>query len=499
LEGLTYANAPAGTAWDGAETLVMLQTNQPAMTSRILRMPASGGTAEVLFEGRDELLGSPTLLPGGEWLLLTAHALQDLGDPDGAQIIVQSLRTQERRSLGLRGRDPRYLPTGHLVYVQGNTLLAVPFDVDDRRPTGVTVPLFAGVQRAANGEAQYSISDTGTLVYVSSPQSARTTSGVLALVGWDGTVRRLRVPPRHYRNPRVSPSGRELAVQVLDDSGQSDVWIYDLSEQFEMRRLTQAGRNTNPIWTPDGEEITFGSDQDGSWAIYARRADGRTVAERLVAGAENKLYRPQSWSPDGRTLVFAAEDDMGDLGLGPNGTIDLWLYSRATHDVELIVDDPATGVVGASVSPDGEWLAYFAVARRDRRAGSAVWGTRLESFPRTGVWHQVIEEDWIWPTWVPMGGSKLLLRRQLQSQSLVQLLLVELSLDGGRPEIRGRSTVPIPDALMPEGSRDYDITPDGERILVIVPADEPELENVRPQIHVVLNWFEELKARVPVR
>jgi serine/threonine protein kinase/Tol biopolymer transport system component len=499
LEGLTYASAPAGTAWDGAKTLVILQTEQPTMSSRILRMPASGGAPEVLFEGREELLGSPTLLPGGEWLLLTSHPLQDIGDPDGAQIIVQSLRTEERRHLGLRGRDPRYLPTGHLVYVQGNTLLAVPFDLDDRRPTGVTVPLLGGVQRAANGQAQYSISDTGTLVYVSSAQRERTTSGVLALVGWDGTVRRLRVPPRHYRNPRVSPGGRELAVQVLDDSGQSDVWIYDLSEQFEMRRLTQAGRNTNPIWTPDGETITFGSDQDGSWAIYSRRADGRTAAERLVAGGENKLYRPQAWTPDGRTLVFAAENDMEDLGLGPNATIDLWLYSRDTGDAEPIVDDPTTGVVGASPSPDGKWLAYFAVARRDRRTGAAVWGTRLEPLPRTGVWHQVIEEDWIWPTWSPAGGSKLLVRRQLQSQSLVQLLLVELSLDGGKPEIRRRSTVPIPEALMPEGSRDYDITPDGERILMIVPADEPELENVRPQIHVVLNWFEELKARVPAR
>ena len=78
-------------------------------------------------------------------------------------------------------------------------------------------------------------------------------------------------------------------------------------------------------------------------------------------------------------------------------------------------------------------------------------------------------------------------------------LMGELSLDGGRPEIRRRSTVPLPDALMPEGSRDYDITPDGERILMIVPADEPGLENARPQIHVVLNWFEELKTRAPVR
>ena len=496
-EGLTYENAPAGETWDGAEALLLLQTNQGAISSRVLRMSAAGGTPDVLFEGRDEFLGSPTLLPGGEWLLLTRHSSEDVRDPDGAEIIVQSLRTDERRSLELRGRDPRYVPTGHLVYVQGNTLLAVPFDLDDLRPAGASVPLFGGVQRARNGDAQYAISETGTLVYVSS-QPARPTAGVLALVDWDGTVQRLRVPSRQYRNPRVSPNGRELAVQILDDGGQSDVWIYDLSEQFEMRRLTQAGRNTSPIWTPDGEEVTFGSDQDGSWAIYSRRADGRTVAERLVRGDGNTLYRPQSWSPDGKMLAFGAEGDRGDFGLGANATIDLWLYFRDTGDVELLRDDPMTGVVGASFSPDGHWIAYFSVVGRDGRTGYAEWGTQLEALPRTGVWHQVIEEDWIWPTWSPADGTKLLLRRQLQNQSLVQLLLVELSLDGGNPEIRRRRNVPISEALMPEGSRDYDITPDGEHILMVVPADEPELEG-SPQIHVVLNWFEELKTRAPVR
>jgi hypothetical protein len=187
------------------------------------------------------------------------------------------------------------------------------------------------------------------------------------------------------------------------------------------------------------------------------------------------------------------------LGLGANATIDLWLYSRETSDVELVRDEPTTGVAGASFSPDGNWIAYFAVARSGGRSSPTVWGTRFEPFPRTGVWHQVIEEDWIWPTWSPADGTKLLLRRQLQNQSLVQLLLVDLSLDGGRPEIRRRITVPIPDALMPEGTRDYDITPDGERILLIAPAEEPEGEDRPPQIHVVLNWFEELKARVPVR
>ena len=495
-EGLTYENVPAGQTWDGAERLLLVETNQVTASSRILRMPAAGGTPDVLFEGKDEFLGEPTLLPGGEWLLLSRVSLADAGDPDGQEIIVQSLRTDERRFLELRGGDPRYLPTGHLVYVQGNTLLAVPFDLDDPRLTGGAVPLLGGVQRARSGSAQYSVSDTGTLVYVSSSQPASTTTGVLALVNWDGTAQRLRVPPRHYRNPRVSPNGQQLAVQILEDDGQSDVWIYDLTEQFEMRRLTQAGRNTSPIWTRDGEEVTFGSDRDGSWAVYSQRADGRSLAERLATAEEDTLYKPDSWSADGRTLAFAAVDDVENLGLAPSGKWTLWRYSRDTGDVELFIpDEPVTGEFAASFSPEGNWIAYSSQVR----SGGTVFGTRLEPYPRTGVWHQLIEEDWIWPAWSPADGTKLLLRPNLQSQSLGQLLLVELSLDAGRPEIRRRSTVPIPDALMQEGTRDYDITPDGERILMIVPADAPEVEDRPPEIHVVLNWFEELKARVPVR
>ena len=368
LEGLNYENSPAGQTWDGAESLLMLETNQLTVTSRILRMPAAGGTPEVLFEGRDEVLANPTLLPGSEWLLLNRLAREDLGPPDAAEIIVQSLRTKERRFLELRGTDPRYLPTGHLVYVQGETLFAVPFDLDDPRPTTGVVPLFGGVQRARNGAAQYSISDTGTLVYVSSSQAARTTTGVLALFGWDGTVQRLRVPPRRYRNPRVSPNGRELAVQILEGDRQSDVWIYDLTEQFEMRRLTQAGRNTSPIWTPNGEEITFGSDRDGRWAIYSQRADGRSIAERLATAEANKLYLPESWSTDGTKLVFAAEDDMVDLGLGTSATRSVWLYSRDTGDVELFHDEPTSGVIGASFSPNGSWIAYSSVVRSEERS-----------------------------------------------------------------------------------------------------------------------------------
>ncbi len=227
--------------------------------------------------------------------------------------------------------------------------------IRDRRRGAV--PLFGGVQRARNGAAQYSISDTGTLVYVSSSQPARTTTGVLALVDWDGTVQRLRVPPRRYRNPRVSPNGRELAVQILEDDGQSDVWIYDLTEQFEMRRLTQAGRNTSPIWTPNGEEITFGSDRDGSWAIYSQRADGRSIAERLADGGGEQTVSP--------AVVVDRRHDAGLCRRGRHGR----LGARAQRHAESVAATPAIQVMSSS-SMTSRPPASSGQASRPREAGS---------------------------------------------------------------------------------------------------------------------------------
>ncbi len=119
-EGLTYENAPAGQTWDGAERLLLLETNQLTASSRILRMPAAGGTPEVLFEGRDEFLGKSDAVARRRM----AAAYQ------ACRWRILVTRTRQRSSFSRCGRrsggswsfavrDPRYLPTGHLVYVQG--------------------------------------------------------------------------------------------------------------------------------------------------------------------------------------------------------------------------------------------------------------------------------------------------------------------------------------------------------------------------------------------
>ena len=120
------------------------------------------------------------------------------------QIVAQSLETGERYVLVDGGTDARYLPTGHLVYTQGGTLFAVPFDVARLEVTGGPVSLVDGVEgHGVSGAAQFSVSRTGSLVYMPG-----TTSGAaqrtLVWVDREGREEPLSLPTGDYVWPRVS-------------------------------------------------------------------------------------------------------------------------------------------------------------------------------------------------------------------------------------------------------------------------------------------------------
>jgi Tol biopolymer transport system component len=83
------------------------------------------------------------------------------------------------------------------------------------------------------------------------------------------------------------------------------VWIYDLSGVTSMRRLTLGSRNRLPVWSTDGEHVAFQSDRDGDLGIFLQRADGTTAAERLTKPDKDTAHVPESWSPDGKTLLFS--------------------------------------------------------------------------------------------------------------------------------------------------------------------------------------------------
>ena len=158
---LCVARNPFGASWTADNTILYGQG-----PDGIWRVSGDGGTPEhVVKVEAEQVAHGPQLLPGGDAVLFT---LARNGDWETAQIVAQSLETGRRHVILEEGTDARYVPTGHLVYALGNTLLAVPFDVGRLAVTGGPVPLVEGVGRAPNGltgAAHFAVSGDGALVY----------------------------------------------------------------------------------------------------------------------------------------------------------------------------------------------------------------------------------------------------------------------------------------------------------------------------------------------
>ena len=305
---------------------------------------------------------------------------------------------------------------------------------------------------------------------------------VLALVDRNGLVERLNAPPKQYLSPRLSPDGQTLVVQSVEDTG-NVIWVYDLTGDKAIQQLTFEGNSHRPVWTPDSQRITFSSDRDGTMSLYWMPADGSGVAERLTTAEEGTSHWMGSWSPDGELLVFNVERDL-------QTDWDIWTLSVDDGETQSLYDTPGTAYFGAELSPNGEWLAYGA------GPSSAAVDIYVEPFPPTGARRRISQDGGYWPLWSP-EGSELFYRPSAASAGIT-LRSVDI-VTQPTFAFSNEQTLPVQGFNVVGYYRDYDMSPDGERLLMVFPADQSDSgEPARLQINIVLNWFEELKERVPV-
>jgi Tol biopolymer transport system component len=479
---LCKAAFPFGANWEPDGTILFGQPDG------IWRVSANGGTPELIVRTKaGEQADGPSLLPGGKWILFSLSRGAQVNRWDTAEIVAQSVATGERKVLWRGGSDARYVPTGHLVYAFGNVLFAVPFDPDRLEVTGGPTPVIEDIQRATvpntnTAAANYGVSGGGTLIYVRNFLSS-STKGVPAFVDRSGGIERLKLPPNEYRSPRLSPDGRQIAVEIVGADQRSAVWVYDLSGGTQIRRLTQEGNNILPIWTPDSRRITFASDRDGSWGIYWQPADGSGMAERLTTAEKGAQQVPDSWSPDGRVLAFVNQGVAGNTN-----TNALWTLSLERRASELFYDVPNEAQASMAFSPDGKWVAY---ASREQAGGEL--GIFVERFPRVpGVRYQITATNESHPLW-SRDGKELFYRVSTNAGRAAAISRVEVRTEGAFT-FTNEQTLPFQGFLTFLGYSNYDISPDGRRFLVLVRADQTNAaQPARPQIHIVENWFEELK------
>ena len=470
------ADAPFGLRWD-TDGIVFGQGSKG-----IMRVSANGGRPEVLASVKNgEVAYGPQVLPDGEWVLFTIATAATRDGWDKAQIVVQSLKTSERKTLVSGGSDGRYVPTGHIVYALGGVLFAVPFDLRHLNVTSGPVPIVEGVSRSTTGStgvAHFSVSSTGSLVFVPGPTSIWSGQLDLALIDRNGPPQPLKLPPGPYEYPRLSPDGKRVAFGS-DDGKEAAVWIYDLSGVTSMRRLTLGSRNRFPVWSADGERVAFQSDRDGDLGLFWQRADGTTAAQRLTKPDKDTAHVPESWSPDGKTLLFS---------VAKGSSYSLAAFSLPDKNVTPVGGIQSRNPPAATFSPDGRWVAY-SVGESVGLADSLF----VQPFPTTGAKYQ-ISKTGIHPMWSPDG------KELFYGAGPGQFVAVSVTT---RPTFTFGNPVPVSRFFSdrPAFERDTDITLDGKRFLGVVAAGQNAAAGApaAPQIQVVLNWTEELKARVPAK
>ncbi len=447
---------PIGGSWADNDTIYF----EKSFTSGVYAVAAGGGQArQVTHPAKtdDRAHFWPDVLPAGSGLIFTVWTGRSF---DEARIEGLSFKTGKRKVLIVGGTRGRYLSNGYLAYGQGGTLFTVPFDPERLEVQGAPVPTIEGVMTgASNGDAGFAASQNGTLAF----QPGTFTSFQRNLLRMDRSGKATNVTDevKPYAFVALSPDGKRIALTL--ESSSFDVWVYDLARDT-LTRASFGGDDSRPHWSPDGEMFAYDSSKSGHQQVYVKHGIGQGSEEMVTDGPGNKeLY---DWTLDGREVIFGQQNE--------NTGWDLYAAPiQGDHKPRALVE-ALFDQTEARVSPDGKWLAYVS-----DESGQPEVFVQAISDPSTRT--QVSRETGVAPRWV-RSGNELLYR------SKNRVMSVKFAAGGALSP--GKSVVLFEDK---KAWSDYDVARDGR----LVVTREAEDKGKGTQINVVLNWFEELKLRVP--
>jgi serine/threonine-protein kinase len=467
-----------GGSWSEDGTIVFT----PAAASGLSKISSAGGSPEqltTLNQASEHTHRWSQVLPGGKAVLLTANVL--LGSFERADIVAYTMSTGQRKTVLHGGFYGRYVPTGHMVYMHEDTLFAVPFDPKRLEVTGQPAPILEGVVTNSNtGGAQFSFSEAGNLVYVPGRGSA-----IVGSIYWmerDGKFRPLRKSPAGYLSPAFSPDGKRLAMEIFDGKN-NDIWVYELGRD-RLTRLTFASEASRvPVWTPDGQRITYSSLEKGVANLYWKRADGAGDAQRLT---ENKNpQRPYSWRADGKFLAFTQSnpDTGSDIMMLPfeGDEKSGWKPGEPRVFLNSPYDETSP-----AFSPDGRWLAYAS----NESGSNEVY---VRPFPGPGGKWQISTGGGRFPKW--SRTNKELFYRSPDSKLMVAAYIASGdSFVAGKPQLWSPAQFINLASLGP--FYNFDLHPDGKRFAVVKTPGPGEVTLVN-KVTFIFNFFDELRRKVP--
>jgi Tol biopolymer transport system component len=439
--------------------------------SGIARIRASGGPLEPLynfFTHKEAGAEWPVVLPGAKGLLFrTRRPNQGVGD---FQIVAMPLPRGEPHVL-MRGVYARYSPTGHLLVVTADgKLVAAPFDLGKLALSGPAVGVLEGIGVEVGGfSTNVALSDNGTLIYTTGAAVRSRQPVWVTREGTASPVDSTWEPQGAIAAFALSPDGRALAVDVLQN-GNDAIWIKRIPTGPFSRLTFGDTANLRPSWSADGRSLVYiGTASTNGGALMMRRADGTGTAQTLVR------------SPFAFAQVIETHDGKWILGrrsFFEAGAGDIYGVRKGDSTLVPLVTGPASEIDPA-VSPDGRWLAYASNE-------SGVAEVYVRPFPDAGSarW-QVSTAGGKDPVWSHSGRE--LFYRSTQDQLMTVAVRPGATFSFEQPKALFSTANYV--AMNPVPS--FDVSPDDKRFLFL----RETAPNERNELIVVQNWTQEMKGR----
>jgi hypothetical protein len=466
---LCAASYPFGASWGRDNTILYGQA------AGIMRVSDDGGTPTLIVPARDgEQIYGPQLLPGGRAILFSATRKLGPNRWDEAQVVAEDLATHTRTVVVEGGSDPRYLPTGHVIYAIGDGLYGVRFDAARLQATSGAVPLVQGVARAvgvAAAASHYSVSDEGTLVYIVRSAATRSLVWVNRDGAAGGTV--ATIPPGTPEEPRLSPDDRRVLV-----TRSGDIWVYDIASG-RSDRITDDGTSQMGVWDPTGSQIAYSSARQGNLEAWVESSDGSGAPRQLTTlGGQVHV---DSWSADGRTLTLHHHP--------PQGPVNIYMLAMDGVDTKPEPFFPGeSSKESAEFSRDRQYVSYVSAETGQREI-------YIRPYQKSGQRVTASLGGGREPVWARNGD---LFYRSLNGEKMFSVSVkTSPTLNVGTPVqvFQGRYYVP------PTGSprAQYDVTADGKRFLMLASVAAADSTQNQPRVVVVQRWFDEVRSKIPDR
>jgi dipeptidyl aminopeptidase/acylaminoacyl peptidase len=408
----------------------------------------------------------PVFLPDG------VHFLYLVMGAEGSKgLYIGSLISNERTLLVPGGSNALYAQ-GHLLYLQGGTLVARPFDLNRLRFSGDPIPVAEQVSQGNLGATgHFTVSQTGVLAYFGAPI-------IRSQLKWfDRSGRELGVAgePGDYGSVELSPDGRHAIVDVRDSTTSTrDLWQIDTVRGITWRFTSDAGDETHPRWSPDGSQVVFSSRRAGTFDPYVKAANGGTgPEERLFDDGADEF--PESWSSDGLSILYTRAL--------PTAPFDLWVRSlRGDGKPVRLLETPVNEPV-ARFSRDGRWVAFSS-----SKAGAGEVDVYVVPTGNTGGEVRISNATGYVPRWRSDGRELFFVASETRGPWSTANTLMAAEIDATGPQLRTGAVRQLfsmrPRIIPGNGDYFYDVSADGQRFLV----NTLLAESAAPPMTLVVNW-----------